>query len=88
MSLATLYVTLNEDGELVLEGDLLDTGRETLKTDTGGPTEWSFDSALGVPERTLDLAFEAFVDELQAASTLRAQAIMSAVVFQRIVDER
>lgn len=85
-----LYLSLNENGELVLEGDLgpLGDGRELLVEDTGGPTTWDWDPAIELPERTFDLTFKAIVNEFAESNFDRAWAINVLVSHQRIVDER
>lgn len=95
MSVAQLYITLTTDGELILEGDLLGNGRETLVTDTGGPTTWEPDPAIELPERVFDLTHQTVVAEMQAfldggtiTDFMRGFAIEHAVAHQRIKDER
>jgi len=83
-----LYVTLNDAGELVLEGNLLGNGRETLVEDTGGPTEWAIDPATELPERVFKLTHQAAVNEYESGNTDRFIAIEHHVNHQRIIDER
>jgi len=83
-----LYITLNENGELILEGDLLGNGRETLIEDTGGPTEWDIDSATDLPERVFELTHQAAVNEYTAGNIDRFISINHLVTHRRIVDDR
>lgn len=95
MPLAQLYLTLNASNELVLEGDLLGNGRETLIEDKEGPVKWDWDPAVELPERVFTLTHQAFINEMQAflnngsqTDFLRAMAIEHAVSHQRIQDDR
>jgi hypothetical protein len=85
----TLYVSLNDSRELVLESDH-NGQRETLIEDTDGPTEWTFDPALEVPERTNHLVRE-WVKDVLSSQQLSTSAILSVMldfITQNIVDDR
>ena len=85
----TLYVTLNDSMELVLESDHSGQ-RETLIEDTDGPTEWEIDLGLEVPERTNDLVRQWVQDGLisQQVATGEILAVMLDFVTQNVVDDR
>jgi len=85
----TLYVSLNDSMELVLESDHSGQ-RETLIEDVNGPTEWEFDPALEVPERTNDLVRQWVKDGLidTQITTDEILAVMLDFATQNIVDDR
>lgn len=80
----TLYVTLNNSGELVLESDYSGS-RTVLAEDTGGPTEWAWKDSWGVPERTEHLVAKAMEN---ASSNDEALAVAKDAIVEDFADDR
>lgn len=83
----TLYVVLNDNGELVIEHDY-SGGRTTFIEDSGGLTEWEFDTSWEVPERAKDLVDEAIEDAVANADLTTAIRAVKDAATEQVVDDR